>query len=121
LGVLAVPSAACGALGAAGLDLLTARRALAELDAEALAAVGVEVAAVHAPAVAHRGRLAFTPGARAALHAWADEARRQGSRRPGPEHLVLVLAAGRAPDVAAAVLARSGVDEAELRGRLAAP
>ena len=115
LGVVSVPSAACAVLGAAGLDLLSGRRALAELDAEALASVGLDASGVQlAPVAASRGRLPLTAGARAALG-------RRRDRRPTPEQLLLALAANRPPDVAVGLLARFGVEEADLRARLEAP
>jgi ATP-dependent Clp protease ATP-binding subunit ClpA len=115
LGVLSVPSPACGVLGAAGLDLATGRRALTELDAEALAAVGLDASGVElAPLPSRRGRLPLTTGARAALA-------RRNERRLTPEQLLLALAAGRAPDVAALVLSRAGIEEADLQARLEAP
>jgi hypothetical protein len=98
------------------------RAALAALDRDALAAIGVRldepVATEGRPARDHR-RLPLNSSVRAALvrakHT-ADGERR--GRRVQPRHLLLALLAASRPDPAAELLAALRVDPLEVRNRL---
>jgi ATP-dependent Clp protease ATP-binding subunit ClpA len=119
LGVLRQPWAP--AAEALGVDLAAGRAALDALDRAALASVGVEVpeAATSADApVPLKGRLPFTAAARATLARSLHIAVSQGSRTLHTEHLLMSLLDGSPADPACALLARLGVDPAEVRARL---
>jgi ATP-dependent Clp protease ATP-binding subunit ClpA len=107
------------AAGAVGLDLEQARTALDNLDREALAAIGIDVADGRSPVpVLTRRRPPFTSGARAVLHRAVLEARAAKVRRVQASHLLLGVLGCQRPDPAAELLATAGVDPAEVRKRL---
>ncbi|WP_129840935.1 Clp protease N-terminal domain-containing protein [Streptomyces sp. RFCAC02] len=107
LGVLREPAAARALVA----DADTARSALADLDREALAAIGIHTQGVERPPVPASGkRTPFTSGARAVLPRALAEARRGGGRRITPEHLLAALLDCDATDPVAAVTAHLGID-----------
>lgn len=132
LGVLASPHPATrGALAAHGLDLLRARSALRQADADALAAIGVDVGASephapHTPAVPPRRgrrhprtrRRPFTGGAKQTLEGSLREALARRERWIGTEHVLLALCARTEPDPAADLLRRLGAPAGALRADL---
>ncbi|MGA2528880.1 MAG: Clp protease N-terminal domain-containing protein [Acidimicrobiales bacterium] len=100
---------------AIGRDLETARRVLADLDAEALSAIGIEPGiAAGPPRVRTQTRLRLTPGAKAIFTSIPDARR---SRKPGLEKVFNSLLDLRAPDPAATLLSRLGVDRRASRTR----
>ena len=113
------------ALDAFGVDVERARSTLDAGDVEALAAVGVDVAALPAPEP-EGGRRSFWPfrgpgshkpftgGAKQTLEATLRETLRLGDRHIGVEHLLLALAARTAPDPAHHLLTAMSVDPAAL-------
>lgn len=115
------------ALDTFGIDPQRARAALDASDLAALAAVGVDVAALPAPAPDDGGRRSFgrlrgpgshkpfTGGAKQTLEATLREALRLGDRHIGIEHMLLALAARTAPDPAHHLLTAMSVDPAALR------
>ena len=113
-----------GSLGARtlGVSMESARTALDDLDRQALASVGVDVANLP-PSAGARGRRRppLTSAARAALKRALLEARGSKSRRVQARHLLLGVLACERPDPAAELLAAVGVDPAEARRRLAGP
>jgi ATP-dependent Clp protease ATP-binding subunit ClpA len=117
LGLLSDPGTpACRALG---VDLETARAALATLDTAALNAVGLDVEGVARPAIpASRKRTPLTSGARAVISRTADKVRRSRSRRITAEHVLLAILACEPPDPAAELLAQLGVDRAAVRAKV---
>jgi ATP-dependent Clp protease ATP-binding subunit ClpA len=117
------------AVGAVLHDLAEARRraGLSEVDARALAELGIDLDAVVAAAErelgegvlaaeARRsgGRLRLAQGARKALGAALKQARARGDRELRAEHLLLGVLAQRADRVPADVLAARGVTTATL-------
>jgi ATP-dependent Clp protease ATP-binding subunit ClpA len=115
------------ALDAFGVDVERARTTLDAGDVEALAAVGVDVAALPAPEPDDGGRRSFWPfrgpgshkpftsGAKQTLEATLRETLRLGDRHIGVEHLLLALATRTAPDPARHLLTAMFVDPAALR------
>ncbi|WP_328535426.1 Clp protease N-terminal domain-containing protein [Streptomyces sp. NBC_00344] len=117
LGVLHDPDSS--AVRTLGVDLDTARTALDTLDRSALAAIGVDVEGVERPPVpVSRKRTPLTSGARAVLPRAVGEVRRDGSRRIGPEHLLLALLDCEQPDPAAELMGQLGIDRTAVRGRI---
>ena len=105
---------------ALGTDLDHARAELRAMDAQALAAVGVDAPQLPAPAPGRFGaRVPFTAGAKEVLGHGLRAAAAEGSRRIQPRHLLLALLARTEPDPAAVLLARLGVDPVLVRQRLA--
>ncbi|GAB2581341.1 Clp protease N-terminal domain-containing protein [Streptomyces capparidis] len=108
-----------GAARALGVDLAAARAALDDLDRAALAVVGIDVRGIErAPIPASRKRTPHTSAARSIITLSAAEARRTGSRRIGPDHLLLALLARERPDPAAELMAHLGIAPAAVRDRL---
>lgn len=132
LGVLASPHVVTSAaLAAHGLDLLRARQALDQADADALAAIGVDIGAPEprsprAPATPpRRGRRRrrnrhrpLTGGAKQALEGSLREALSRRESWIGTEHVLLTLCARTEPDPAAGLLRRLGADAEALRADL---
>jgi hypothetical protein len=119
-----------GLAEAVGVDDQTARAALAELDRQALAAVGVGTQIEEtAPAPRTRpsrrptlkavlqGRLPLTPVAKKTLEA-AKNGRRRGRWDQSAEHVLAALLELGRPDPAAELLAHLGIDPADVRKRL---
>jgi ATP-dependent Clp protease ATP-binding subunit ClpA len=113
-----------------GADVEAARAGLAELDRQALAAVGVG-AQIEEPVPAPRtglprrptvkavlqGRLPLTPTAKKVLEvSW--KATRRGRRHLGEKHLLASLLELERPDPAAELLAHLGIGPATARKRL---
>ena len=98
-----------------------ARAASDALDVAALAAVGVQVAAVGGPPPPAAGRRLrpLTSGTRAVLKHAVDEARPAKTGRLGTDHFLLALLSRERPDPAAELLNALGVDPATVRERLA--
>jgi len=114
-----------------GVTLTGARDAVGSLDRHALAAVGI-AADLDAPLFPERelpnrptvravfkDRLPLTPAAKNALRTAARPMRRR--QHITPQQLLLTLLDGDAPDPAATLLARLGIDVAAVRQRLAPP
>jgi ATP-dependent Clp protease ATP-binding subunit ClpA len=116
LGLLADPAGIAGR--ALGMDLETGRRALDELDARALAAVGVHADAIRPQAKRARGRLPFTDGARSALKRAVGAARATKSKVITARHLTVGLVEAEAPDPVISLLRVAGVDIARARTAL---
>ncbi len=106
---------------ALGVTLAAARAATEALDLAALAAVGVEVAAVGEPPRVAPGRRVppLTSGARAVLKRALEEARGVKSGRIETRHFLLALLSLGRPDPAAEILLALGVDPVAVRSRLA--
>jgi ATP-dependent Clp protease ATP-binding subunit ClpA len=104
---------------ALGCDLQTARRALDELDHEALRAVGVDAAPEASPITSpQRGRVPVTPAVKAML---SESMSRAGSRRRlRSEHVLLALLERERPDPAAALFEALGVDPQVIAERVRA-
>lgn len=123
LGLLHDPECAA----ALGTDLESARGAEDALDLEALDAVGIHPGPIAladpgprpAPA-AVAGRLPFTSAAKDVLSHSVRNAALEHSRTIAGRHVILALLDNAAPDPAGALLARIGVDPAEVRTRLGA-
>jgi ATP-dependent Clp protease ATP-binding subunit ClpA len=120
LAVLGAPaSTGAGTLGSGtlGVGVSAARTALAALDREALAVVGIDAEGLDRPPVpVSSKRTPFTSGARAVIAGAAAESRRAGARRISPDHLLVALLKREGPDPAADLLAYLGVDrEAAVR------
>lgn len=114
LAVLTDPDspAAC----ALGVDLATAREALAALDRQALAAIGLSLPPGPPVLAGHeRDRLKLTPAARAVFTGLRTHAT---GRRLGVHHVVLGLLQLQAPDPAAVLLDRLEVDRSTIRRHL---
>jgi ATP-dependent Clp protease ATP-binding subunit ClpA len=108
-----------GAARALGVDLAAARAALDDLDRAALAVVGIDVRGIErAPTPASRKRTPYTSAARSVVTRSAAEARRTGSRRIGPDHLLLALLTCQRPDPAAELMAHLHIAPAAVRARL---
>jgi ATP-dependent Clp protease ATP-binding subunit ClpA len=114
------------ALEAFGVRLQDARSTLDAGDVDALAAIGVQVAQVPAPAPDDSSRRSFwrfgrgahkpfTGGAKKTLEETLRQAIRLGDRQIGTEHLLLALAAKTSPDPAHQLLRAMSVDPAALR------
>ena len=102
---------------ALGVDLTTARGALAELDRDALASVGIETVVVDPVTTGwRRGRLPLGPSATAVFTGLRGQAKGQ---RMGIQHVLLLLLSRQRPDPAAELLDALGVDRPEVRRRLA--
>jgi ATP-dependent Clp protease ATP-binding subunit ClpA len=101
-------------------DVTAARATLDAFDAEALASVGVDVSRV--PPAPHRrakSRVTFTAAARAVLGRALRLATGRRAGRIEPQHLLLALLECAAPDPAAELFERLGIDRAGVRARLA--
>ncbi|MET8183615.1 Clp protease N-terminal domain-containing protein [Streptomyces sp. NPDC005336] len=107
------------AVEALGVDLDTARQALASLDQAALAAIGIDVQGIErSPVPASRKRTPLSSGARAVFPRAVAEVRQDRRRRITLEDLLLALLACESPDPAAELLNRLGVDRTAVRERL---
>jgi ATP-dependent Clp protease ATP-binding subunit ClpA len=93
-----------------GMDLDQGRRALEQLDANALAAVGVQASEVPPASSRFRGPIRFTDGAKSALVRSVRLAQRQGSKVITATHLTAGLLAVDAPDPVVSILRVAGVD-----------
>lgn len=114
----------------AGITTDAVRQAMVEQERGALAAVGVDVEtnllAVDGPKRPPRGwrrfRFAghrpFTAGAKGALHASLEHARRLQQGRLLPEHLLLALTTASSTDPAVRLLQQLGVDVDDLHTTL---
>jgi ATP-dependent Clp protease ATP-binding subunit ClpA len=117
LGILHEPRSA--ATRALGIDLKAARTALDVLDQSALTAIGIHIHGVERPAIpAFRKRAPFTSAARSAIPRAVAEAKKAGSRRISPEHLLLAILDSEEPDPAAEVLEQLGIDRPAIRERV---
>ncbi len=105
---------------ALGVSLAAARAASDALDLAALAAVGVEVAAMGEPPQATPARRLppLTSGARAVVKRAINEARPFKSGHIETRHFLLALLPVKRPDPAAELLHALGVDPATVRERL---
>jgi ATP-dependent Clp protease ATP-binding subunit ClpA len=119
LGLLAAPVGEIA--DALGIDLARARTELAAMDAQALASVGVDVPDALGALPLGRGtqRLPFTAGAREVLAGSLRIAAVDRGRRIEPRHVLLALLGRPAPDPAAVLMARLGIDPVVVRQRLA--
>ncbi|MEV7006243.1 Clp protease N-terminal domain-containing protein [Streptosporangium sp. NPDC051022] len=105
---------------ALGVDVETARSALAALDEAALAVIGVDARGVERITIpAPSKRMPFTSGAKATLSRALAVARRAGARRVTGGHLLAGLLDGDRTDPATGVLTELGVDRFAVRARLA--
>lgn len=105
---------------ALGVDVESARSALAVLDDAALAAIGVDARGVERATIsAPSKRTPFTSGAKAALSRAVAVARRDPARRVTAVHLLAGLLDGDRTDPASDVLTELGVDRVTARARLA--
>jgi len=119
LGLLAAPVGEV--VDALGIDLVRARSELGEMDAQALAAVGVDAPDALGSVAPDRPtqRLPFTAAAREVLVGTLRAACAGGGRRIEPRHLLLALLGRTAPDPAAVLMQRLDVDPVVVRRRLA--
>jgi hypothetical protein len=102
---------------AIGVDLESARAALALLDQQALAYVGIHLSfSPSTPSGRPAERLRLTPAARGVFTGLART--RFRGERTGFSHVLLALLARVPPDPAAVLLDAIGVDRAEVRNRL---
>ena len=104
---------------ALGMDAANCRAALDSMDADALAAVGVDIAdfgELRSPKV--RGHLPLTTGAKTVLVQALRETRAAKQRSIAAEHLLLALLTRPRPDPVAELLGRLAVDPAMVRARL---
>jgi ATP-dependent Clp protease ATP-binding subunit ClpA len=102
-----------------GIDLAAARAAAADLDRQALAAVGIDAGRLDpAQPVRVRRTRSFTSGARAAIVDGLMAARSARSKRIEERHLLLGVLSRERPDPAAELLAAMDVDASEARARL---
>jgi ATP-dependent Clp protease ATP-binding subunit ClpA len=107
---------------ALGVTLDQARAASQRLDVEALATVGINVAAVPgatAPARVRRLR-PLTSGSRSVLVRSVNESRERKMKYIDATHFLLALLECQRPDAAAALLHALGVDSEAVRQRLSA-
>lgn len=96
------------------IDLGRARAALTELDRAALAAIGLDAAALDAPvAVEIRRRPPFTSGAKHVLHHATERAHKEGAGRVHERHLLAALLTLKPPDPAAQLFDALGIDTAD--------
>lgn len=103
-----------------GVDLAAARTALEDLDREALAAIGLDVAGLRLTGRLPTGRRqSLTSAARAVLLRSITESSSRRHRRPTSQHMLLALLACERPDPAAELIAQLGIDPATVRDRLA--
>jgi ATP-dependent Clp protease ATP-binding subunit ClpA len=101
---------------ALGVDLATAREVLAALDRQALAAIGLSLPSGPSVLDTHeKDRVKLTPAARAVFTSMRAHAT---GRRLGAHHVLLGLLRLQAPDPAAVLLDRLGVDRSTIRRRL---
>lgn len=101
---------------ALGVDLATARETLTALDRQALATVGLSLPPGHPVLAGHqKDRVRLTPAARAVFTGLRTHA---AGRRLGVHHVLLGLLPLQAPDPAAVLLDRLGVDRPSIRRRL---
>lgn len=106
-----------------GVEPAAARRALAELDAAALRAIGLEVGAApltrprRHPAVA---ATALTSSARAAINQAIRSTTRKNRNSRAPARLLLALLGQERPDPVAELLDHLGVDRVACRARIEA-
>jgi ATP-dependent Clp protease ATP-binding subunit ClpA len=121
LGLLAA-AGTVGALGVdvLGVDLATARAALAELDAAALRAIGLDVEVPQAKPRRHPAVpvTALTTSARAAVNQAIKNTTRKNRSSRSPAQLLLALLAQDRPDPVAELLDHLGVDRAASWARL---
>jgi ATP-dependent Clp protease ATP-binding subunit ClpA len=101
-----------------GMDVDQGRQALEQLDARALAAVGVQASEVLPAASRLRGRIRFTDGAKSALVRSVRLAQRQGSKVITPAHLTAGLLAADSPDPVVSILRVAGIDATEAQKTL---
>lgn len=108
-----------GAARILGVDVDSARSALAALDEAALAAIGLDARGVEcALTPAPSKRMPFTSGAKATL-AWAlAVAKRTGARQITATHLLAGLLDGDRTDPATDVFTKLNVDRPAVRARL---
>lgn len=130
LGVLSSPNPVVQAVAhAGGVDLARARRALDDADADALAAIGIDVTVLPQelsdPSAAgsrrtpwRRSHRPLTGGAKQTLQGALRVAVGLGHRWIGTEHLLLALCAGAEPDPAIHLLASLTVDPTAMRADL---
>ena len=98
------------------VDLATARETLTALDRQALAAIGLSLPPGEPVLAGHeKDRVKLTPAARAVFTGLRAHA---AGRRLGVHHVLLGLLRLRAPDPAAVLLDRLGVDRPAIRRRL---
>lgn len=118
LGLLHDPAG--DATRALGVDLASARAALAALDRSALAAFGIDAPVLPVTTgPAPRTRLPLTSSARAVFRRAVENAEASRGRHIGTRDFLLALLAGKRPDPAAELLEALGVDPLVLRARLA--
>ncbi len=119
-----------------GVDAAAARAALAVIDDDALAAVGVDLNLAVPPLPVRAGdrrpqrptikdvwvgRLPLTPAAKTVLQESSQEMRGFGGHHLGPQHVLATLLELRRPDPAVELLACLGVDASLVRQHLAVP
>ncbi|MDX6356587.1 MAG: hypothetical protein QOF98_3490 [Streptomyces sp.] len=106
---------------ALGVTLADGRDALASLDRDALASLGIHLDGPLAPPpVRGQRRLPFNSAARGAILAAKHEAEHERrGRRIEPRHLLLALLPARHPDPAADLLAALHLPPSSIRTRLA--
>lgn len=109
-------------LTAVGLDAVALEEAWNRLEADALAAVGVdaEPAPPWRPRWKRRRHIPFSGSAKAVLVGALQETLERGDRRIGVEHLVLALTVQPPQDRAIRILERAGSPASELRSALSA-
>ncbi|MEV0583155.1 Clp protease N-terminal domain-containing protein [Nonomuraea sp. NPDC050310] len=119
LGLLRTPDSITSR--ALGVDLATARRALADLDAAALRAIGLDID----PPPPTRPRrhppvspTALATGARTALTQAVKTTTRKNRDTEGPAQLLLALLSHEPPDPVAQLLDHLGIDRPTTRTRL---
>ncbi|MBP2705054.1 Clp protease N-terminal domain-containing protein [Microbispora sp. RL4-1S] len=120
LGLLRGPDSV--GVSALGTDLPTARAALAELDAAALRAIGLDVG--QAPQAGARRHpvvspAALTTSARAAVTHAIKMTTRKDRNTQAPVQLLLALLTQQRPDPVAELLDHMGVDRTAVRARIA--
>ncbi|MBB5078800.1 Clp protease N-terminal domain-containing protein [Nonomuraea endophytica] len=119
LGLLSDPGSTTSR--ALGVDLATARAALADLDTAALRAIGLDVG--QAPRTEPRRHppvpvSALATGARAAVNHAIKTTTRKNRNAQAPVRLLLALLAQREPDPVAQLLNHLGVDRAAVHAHL---
>jgi Clp amino terminal domain, pathogenicity island component len=103
-----------------GVDLASTRAALAELDRQALAYLGIHPTFSSSTVPGRPAeRLRLTPSARSVFTGLART--RLKGERTGPAHVLLALLTLLPPDPAAVLLDALRVDRAEVRARLDRP
>jgi ATP-dependent Clp protease ATP-binding subunit ClpA len=117
LGVLVVPRSEW--IEILGADLESARAALAAMDRNALAELGMEASGLlPLRPIRTEGRLRLTSGAMKVLRGGLDEATRAKARSIEPRHLLLALLAADGPHAAGQLLATLGIDPEVVRARM---